>query len=41
MRVQGGNDYIAFIKDLLAGAADRKYHSKKYDLKLYSDFSKI
>ena len=34
MRVQGGNDYIAFIKDLLAGAADRKYHSKKYDLKL-------
>ena len=41
MRVQGGNDYIAFIKDLLAGAADRKYHSKKYDLKLYSDFSKF
>ena len=41
MRVQGGNDYIAFIKDLLAGVADRKYHSKKYDLKLYSDFSKF
>ena len=41
MRVQGGNDYIAFIKDLLAGSADRKYHSKKYDLKLYSDFSKF
>lgn len=28
MRVQGGNDYIAFIKDLLAGAADRKSHRK-------------
>lgn len=41
MRAQGGNDYIAFIKDLLAGSADRKYHSKKYDLKLYSDFSKF
>jgi len=41
MRVQGGNDYITHIKELLAGTCSEKYLSDKYDLKLYTDFSKF
>ena len=41
MRVQGGNDYIGFVKGLLAGTCLGKYKSDKYDFKLYSDFSKF
>ncbi|KAB1434316.1 DUF2075 domain-containing protein [Candidatus Galacturonibacter soehngenii] len=41
MRVRGGNDYIDFVKDMLAGSCTNKYKSDKYDLKLYSDFSKF
>ena len=41
MRVQGGNDYIDFVKSMLSGKCARKYYSEKYDLKLYTDFSKF
>lgn len=39
MRVQGGNDYIDFVKCILNGTCVEKYESDRYDLKLYSDFS--
>ena len=41
MRVQGGNDYIDFVTSILSGNCSRKYQSEKYDLKLYSEFSKF
>ena len=41
MRVQGGNDYIRQVRDLLAGTCTSKYFSEKYDFKLYTDFSKF
>lgn len=41
MRVQGGNDYIDFVKNMLAGACKYKYVSDKYDFKMYLDFSKF
>lgn len=41
MRVQGGNAYIDFVKNVLAGTCKKKYHSPKYDLKLYTDFAKF
>ncbi len=41
MRVWGGNDYIDFVKKMLNAECDSKYTSEKYDLKLYTDFSKF
>lgn len=41
MRVQGGNDYIDFVKSLFAGTCSGKYESDKYDLKLYLNFLKF
>ena len=41
MRVQGGNDYIDFVKRALEGECRSKYTSEKYDLKLYTDFGKF
>ncbi|SCZ77504.1 hypothetical protein SAMN02910350_00824 [Pseudobutyrivibrio xylanivorans] len=41
MRVQGGNDYIEFVKQLLNASCEKKYHSDKYELKMYLDFSEF
>lgn len=41
MRVQGGSDYIGFIKELLAGTCSGKYKSDNYEIKMYSDFIKF
>ena len=41
MRVQGGNDYINQVKEMLVGECHRKYVSEKYDFKLYTDFAKF
>ena len=41
MRVQGGNDYINFVKNMLTGTCSPKYESEKYEFKLYLDFSKF
>lgn len=41
MRVQGGNDYIEFVTQLLSGKCNRKYHSDKYELKMYLNFSEF
>lgn len=41
MRVQGGNDYIDFVKNILSGKCSHKYVSDKYSFRLYSDFSKF
>lgn len=41
MRVYGGNDYISFVRKMLTGKCDEKYTSDKYELKLYSDFSRF
>ena len=41
MRVQGGNDYIDFVRSILAGNCSRKYVSDKYSLEMYSDFRKF
>lgn len=41
MRVQGGNDYIDFIRNVLNASCNSKYHSDNYDLKLYTDFAKF
>ena len=38
MRVKGGNDYISFVKSLLAATCKEKFKSDKYGLKLYTDF---
>ncbi|SFG83287.1 hypothetical protein SAMN04487761_1652 [Lachnospiraceae bacterium C7] len=39
MRVQGGNDYIDFIKNALNGQCEKKYVSNTYDFKMYNDFT--
>lgn len=41
MRVQGGNDYIEFVRNLLNGTCDHLYSSENYELKLYSDFKQF
>ena len=41
MRVQGGNDYIDFVKAILTGECKNKYESDKYEFKLYTDFGKF
>lgn len=41
MRVQGGNDYIDFVKNMLTGACKDIYASDKYDFKIYLDFAKF
>lgn len=41
MRVQGGNDYIDFVKNMLAGACKDKYVSDKYEFNMYLDFAKF
>lgn len=41
MRVQGGNDYIDFVKKILSGECTHKYNSNKYSFKIYSDFAKF
>ncbi len=41
MRVIGGNDYIDFIRNMLAGKCTNSYSPGKYDFKLYDDFSKF
>ncbi len=41
MRVQGGNDYIDFVKNTLAGACKDRYVSDKYDFKMYLNFAKF
>ena len=38
MRVQGGNDYIDFVRSVLEGTCEKRYVSENYDLKLYTDF---
>lgn len=39
MRVEGGNDYLSFVENILDGDCRRKYSSSEYDFKLYVDFS--
>ena len=41
MRVQGGNEYIDFVKRMLTGTCIEKYESDQYDFKLYFDFAKF
>lgn len=41
MRVQGGNDYIDFVKSILSGKCSHKYVSDKYSFRMYSDFGKF
>lgn len=41
MRVQGGNDYIEFVKNMLAGTCSYKYSSDKYTLRMCTDFRKF
>jgi len=41
MRVQGGNDYIDFVRNALDGKLADSYSSDNYDLKIYSDFSRF
>ncbi len=41
MRVQGGNDYIDFVKSILDGTCNRSYSSDKYTLKLFTDFARF
>lgn len=41
MRVQGGNGYIAFVKQLLSGKCETFYRNPLYDCKLYMNFSKF
>ena len=41
MRVQGGNDYIDFVKSILSGKCSHKYVSDKYGFRMYSDFGKF
>lgn len=41
MRVQGGNDYIDFVKSILSGKCSHKYVSDQYSFRLYSDFGKF
>lgn len=41
MRVNGGNGYIAFVKDMLHTCCKEKYHSDAYTLKLVSSFRKF
>ena len=38
MRVQGGNEYIDFVKRMLTGTCIEKYETDQYDFKLYFDF---
>ena len=39
MRVNGGNDYITYIKDILAGTTKEKKTFDNYELKVITDFS--
>lgn len=41
MRVQGGNAYIDFVKDILAGSCSTTYKSDKYEFRIYNDFAKF
>ena len=41
MRVNGGNEYIDFIKSLLGGKCSKGFSSDKYQLKIYSDFKRF
>lgn len=41
MRVQGGNGYIQFVREMLKGECRERYTSSCYDLKLYTDFSRF
>lgn len=41
MRVLGGNTYIDFVKDMLAGNCSAIYESDKYEFKIYNDFAKF
>ncbi len=41
MRVQGGNQYIDFVKSILDGNCKQQYSSDSYDLRLYSDFGRF
>lgn len=41
MRVQGGNAYIDFVKDMLSGNCSVQYKSDKYEFRIYNDFAKF
>ena len=41
MRVKGGDDYIAYVKELLSGKVKLKKSFVNYDLILMSDFTKF
>lgn len=41
MRVKGGDDYIAYVKNMLSGKAQRKNTFPEYELKLMTDFKKF
>lgn len=41
MRVKGGNDYIAYVQDILSGEVSRKRNFLNYDLILMKDFVKF
>ena len=41
MRVKGGNDYIAYVKNLLSGVVKEKKTFANYDLKLMTDFRRF
>lgn len=41
MRVKGGNDYIDYVKAILAGEVKEKKNFKNYDLILMTNFAKF
>lgn len=41
MRIQGGDDYLKFIDDLLDVKAVNIYESKNYEFKIYTDINKM
>lgn len=41
MRVKGGNDYIAFVINMLNANCNKKYQSENYELKLHTNFSEF
>ncbi len=41
MRVRGGNDYISYVRELLAGTVKEKKEFLNYDLKIVTDFKEF
>ena len=41
MRVKGGNDYIAYVKNIISGDVKEKKSFDNYELKLFTDFGEF